>query len=316
MGIVHLAPVGINPGAVTAALAYLLHNEDQFCYYKEKGDVVESVALFVSHDVMSGQTPLEEAVFNRYGEYGARHTWKRKDRANVVDAVLRFIEKEIAPAMPSRAKVYGFELNPNDFESCFDVLADAVLALGRADATGKHLWANLTGGTNILNAALFEAAALSGLIARAYYTFVPSEADRKYLQPPARDPARFAWKWVPLTKTAFDAHYYRVLETLQTLQDWCRDEDLLDFVKGDVGGGDYFAEMALADFCAQFLNRMDRHELERDGQSVRLSAEGARILDRIESVRFQALVRRGHGIDEPEQARLKRFLKECELWSK
>jgi hypothetical protein len=320
MGVVHLAPLGINPGAVTSALAYLDCHQEQFAD-RHKGSIVESVVLFASHEVVDGEATVDECVFNEYGELRGRHTWRRRDRPNVVDIVRRFIEAEIAPVMPAGGKIYLWSVDPNDFEACFDALADAVLALGRPDATGKHLWANLTGGTNVLNAALFEVASLSGLVAYTYYMFVPEEGDRKYLQPPTGDPARFNCKWVPLTKKAFDEHYYQVLCVLEALGDWCQDTDLLGFLKGDEASGEYFRRVTLEGLRRQFLNRRDGQELERDdpeGHLVRLSEEGQRVLRRIRSPRFQALVQRGQPVEEGERERKRMLdmLKEHELWSK
>lgn len=316
MGVVHLCPLGINPGAVTAALAYLKHNQSVFDYYRDKGDIIESVVLFAPYDVAEGDITIQECVFNEYAGLRARRSWRRQERPNIVSIVKVFIEQEIAPIMPSKGKVYLWSLNPNNFHDCFDVLADVTLALGRPDATGKHLWANLTGGTNILNAALFEVGSLSGLIARLYYTFVPDESDRKYLQPPSSDRGRFDWKWVPLTKTSFDENYYKLLSILADLEDWCPDEHLLSFLKQDHEVGEYFADLPLSRLRTQFLNRMDRHELARDGQCVRLRDEGHRVLERVRSPRFQALVHRGQDLNPQERDRLKSILKEHELWSK
>jgi hypothetical protein len=316
MGVVHLASLGVNPGAVTAAVGYMKHNQGQFDTYREKGDIIESVVLFASYDVVEGRTTVDECVFNEYAELRARRVWRRRDWPSIVSIVQTYIEQEIAPLMPPKGKIYLWPVNPNDFDACFAALADATLALGDPDGTGKHLWANLTGGTNILNAALFDVASLSGLIARLYYTFVPNEANRKYLQPPTRDPSEFDWRWVPLTKTTFDEHYYQVVYVLRELDQWCLDADVLSILKGDAISGEYFRDMDLPTFRAQFLNRMDRYELERDGHRVRLHDDGRRILQRIRSPRFQALVRRGRGVQAEDRERLKDLLKEHELWSK
>jgi hypothetical protein len=326
MGIVHFAPIGTNPGAVTAALAYVKHNPQEFERYVRRGEgdtdwerrLVETVVLFASHDVIEGETTVDECVFNQYGSLQGRQPWRRRDRPNIINIVQRFVEEEIVPVMPGR--IYLWPVDPNNFDDCFDAVVEATLALGRADATGKHIWANLTGGTNVLNAALLEVVFLSGLIARIYYTFVPDESDKKYLQPPSKDPARFRWCWVPMIKTAFDEAYCRVLKVLNISGDWCRDSDLLGLLKADEASGGYFSDVTPQRFRNQFLNHMHgREELERDepeGHLVRLASTGQDILRRIESPRFQALVQRGKGIEEEESEELKRGLKGRELWSK
>ncbi len=310
MGVVHLAPVGTSPGAVTAGLAYLKHHADHFHGYK--GQIIESVVVFGPTSVAT-----DECVLNEYGEARARKRWRQGD-TTVADVVRQYIASEIAPIMPDKGALYLWTVDPHDFDACLDALAEATLTLGRPDTTGKLLWANLTGGTNVLNAALMEVATLSGLVARVYYTFLADDGDRKYLQPATTDERYFLWDEVAVFKTVFDAAYYRVLAMLAELGDWCADRELWQRLKNDEEVWRYYGQVTLEQFRDQLLNRMDGREIERDaptGHRVRLGLQGRRVLEHINRPLFKALVQRGRDADFDAQAQ-RRTLQEKVVWEK
>jgi len=167
---------------------------------------------------------------------------------------------------------------------------------------GKHLWANLTGGPNIVNAALLEVAFLSGLIARLYYTFL-SDVRRygRYLRPPSVDANIFDWREVPLVKTAFDEEYYHVLRVLADYGDWIEDRELLSLLAQEQPERFGSERMSPKVFLRDFLNKMDGRELERevlpDGTPTnrnRLSLYGKRTVERLDaSELFQTLLHPG-----------------------
>jgi hypothetical protein len=213
----------------------------------------------------------------------------------VIDVVLGFISREIASGA-SKPTVYWCEAFANDYDKSFRSAAEAlVLKLSPPESTGKHLWINLTGGTNVMNAALLQAAFLSGLTARAYYTFVlPQMTD--YLQPAGE--RHFSYHEVPLIKTVFDESYYDVFEVLKTLEDWVSSEDLLCLLKNQ--RPEYFEAVDLNRLKKEFLNKMDGHGLEREvlpdgnkGDKVRISNEGKELLRKIHDPVFCALTQRG-----------------------
>lgn len=314
MGVIHFAPIGTSPGAVTSALAYLVHNQDKFAE-AFKGQIVESIVIFASYDVADGTTPVSECIWNEYQNITIRKRWRRVDGANVVDVALQFIKEEIAPVMPRKGTVYCWEVDVHDFDACFNAVARATLALAPQEKVGKNIWANLTGGTNVLNAAILEVAFMSGLISRIYYTFVANESDRKYLQPPTSDPARFRWDEIPLVKTAFDEAWYCVPRELAEIGDWYEDEELLERLKSKAW--QHFSEMGFRTFKAQFLNKMDGRELEYDASRHRnrLSTYGREILERISDPLFQDLIARGEK-SRVDVESLRRELIGKELWSK
>ncbi|MEW6418835.1 MAG: hypothetical protein AB1480_12060 [Nitrospirota bacterium] len=324
MGIYHFSPVGINPGAVTCALAYLKQNKDSFI---ARGDVIESIILFASSDVREGSTKTRECIYNDYMSMTARKTLKM---VNILNVITEFIISEIADIMPKKGTVYCCVVDPNDYDSCFEVIAKAALHFSPPGDTGKNIWANLTGGTNVLNASLLQVAFLSGLISRIYYTFLPREDDRKYLQPVKNDSERFRWDEVPFIKTSFDNVYQALLQELKDLsEEWCLDENLLGCLRQ--ASWKYLRPedlktintMDIQIFRQEWLNKLDGRELERQvlpdgslGRYIRLSGAGKRLLGRIESPLFQALVQRGKGITVENTTDLIQGLEIEELWSK
>lgn len=283
MGIVHFAPVGTSPGAVTSALAYLKHHEDQV-RGGYTGDVIESLVLFCSRDVCEGERLADDYCWNDYGRPNTRQGWQKPRKGqNVVEVVRDFLEGE--KLLPDRGALYAWPVDVNHYEACFEAVAQATLAIARGDDTGKYVWANLTGGTNVLNAALMQVASLSGLIGRMYYTFVARDFDRRYLQPFSSDPSQFNFVWLPLVKTTFDVGYYRVLEMLQDEQ-WRSGQEVLNRLKQR--GDRQFESLCFDHFKNQYLNRMAGDVLDEEkGQAgepdrrVRINRRGQEVLEYI-----------------------------------
>lgn len=254
MGIVHFAPVGTSPGAVASALSYLKHNPNEF---QMQGHLVEGVVVFASLEVREGRGEyvVRECVNNRFGSMNGP-TWKN---LSVLRVISKFIEAEMADMMPGKGFISCCVIDPNDYRDCFEKVAKAALRFSAG--VGKHIWANLTGGTNILNAAILEVAFLSGLIARIYYTFLSDVSTYgKYLQPPSKDRSIFRWDDVPFVKTDFDERYYKILKELSKIGTWCKDEELLNRLRSD----EYFKGINIGMFKREFLNKMDGRELERE----------------------------------------------------
>ena len=277
MGIVHLAGIGRSPGAVTAALAYLKREKPI-----PDEDIVEEIILFTSQEIRNGEVKADEYIWN---QYGTTHGQKGRRRENVLGVVSEFLREGM---LPPWGKMYVWIVDTNDFESCFEAVAKVIIAKGGPEGTGKHLWANLTGGTNVLNAAIIEGAIFSGLIARLYYTFIPGERER-YLQPSAKNrPDLFHFRWIPLYKVKFDDTYYEILKIYQEKGDWYEEEDLLSQLKSRI----WLPELNLQHLRDQYLNRMDGRELERDGSRNRLSELGRQMLKLLDKPLYKALLRR------------------------
>ena len=150
MGIYHFAPIGRWPGAVTSALAHLKHHKDEF---SSRGPVIDSLILFTTPEIAGGTVKAPEVVFNQF--QSLRSTRPELKSTNAVDVVVDFIKQEIAELMPDGGKVYRCILDDHgDYQACFEKVARAALYFSPPGETGKQIWANLTGGTNVMNAAL------------------------------------------------------------------------------------------------------------------------------------------------------------------
>jgi hypothetical protein len=300
MGIVHLAPVGRSPGAVTAALAHLKHVYDEqqrsdkrlekSVLPRRLGYPVQQIVLFVSDDVYQGQSGSLDTIYNPYGSRTAIQSYAERDRVKVVDIIAEFAKKELSDG---KLTLYARRVDVNDFEACFRAIAETVLALGRPDDLGKTLWANLTGGTNVLNAALLEVTFLSGLINSLYYIFA-NEDERKFLQPLSTDYRRFVdnhWRDVPLVKTAFDERYRQLLLFLVDHPDWWDTAELLGRLQNLHPA--LFGSMELELFRKQWLRKMGREiELDDTGR-VQITEPGYEAVSRIQEDLFRTLVQRG-----------------------
>ena len=304
MGIIHLAPVGRSPGAVTTPLAHLKHvYEEQTAKGQQLeksvlspmlGYPVEAVVLFVSDDVRRGRkgATAYETVYNSYGARTPIRSYRASDEANVIDIIGDFADRELSDG---KLVLYARTVRGDDFNDCFQAIAEAVLALGRPDDLGKTLWANLTGGTNVLNAALLEVTFLSGLISSLYYIFA-NEDERKFLQPLSTDYRRFLdnhWQDIPVIKTTFDERYRRLLLMLaeSERESWDVDELLRHLQQTSP---EWFGNETPDLFQKQWLRKMGRElELDVEASRVRITEAGYDAVARMEEELFHTLVQRG-----------------------
>ncbi len=275
MGVVHFTGLGKSPGAVTSGLAYLKHEIGPSF---EDGTIVDAVVIFTSEEVASGREKCFPAEHNEYMKREVRKRWAR-DEYRAVEIVKCFLQKEFVGT-----EIYLIKINVNDFSKCFEAVAKALLRFHPPGKVGKHIWANLTGGTNVLNAALLQSAYLSGLIPRVYYTFVANPRDDgKYLQPFSRDTSEFDYREIYIIPTTFDERYRYLLEELRTLrqEEWIAAQDLLGRLKGKSSS---FSNLSLDEFIRNYLNiwpGIQRKGSRSEGQenAVRLSKEGQKMLE-------------------------------------
>lgn len=299
MGIVHFAGLGRFPGAVTSGLSYLKH---QYGDRQEYGQIVESVVLFTSPEVAKGEVEAEQTEYNDYMSPTAKDKWPR-NKTNAVEIVTEFVKREMQDV-----PVYCCQVDVTDFSDCFQAVAKAILRFHPPGDVGKHIWANITGGTNQLNAALFQTAYLSGFISRMYYTFISSVRNYgKYLQPFSDDRSLFDFREIYVLKTAFDERFQQILEELDAVaqkdpQKWLTCQELLGRLKGKGLPG--FQNMSSETFRRDFLHVMQGRGLQRKGNEdqVRLDPQdGPRILSILRSEYVQALFQRQ--TFSPEKAR-------------
>jgi hypothetical protein len=301
MGVVHFIPLGTNPGAVTSALAYLKHKYPNGQDVK-LGRVVEAILLFAPREIKNGNQKkyrAEACIFNDYGKCGSRKSYKDE---NVFEIALDFIQAEIAPIM-TKPTIYWCEAFADNYEKSFRSVAEAVvLELSKPEAKGKNLWVNLTGGTNVMNAALMQMSFLSGLVSNLYYTFVP-ESEKRYLQPASDN---FNFIEVPLIKTSIDEAHCMLLKALGELNgEWVDSDDLLGFLRPirseefpDLPP--YFEKVSKEALEKEFLMKLAGRGLERetlaDGRMTfrtRLTEDGKKLLAQLDDEIFRALTKRG-----------------------
>jgi len=312
MGIMHLAGLGRSPGAVTAGLSLLQH---EYGDSPEYGEIIEGVVVFTSPEVATGAERAFDSEHNEYMSLTVQKTWPR-GKKHAVEVLTEFFQREIR-----QGTLYLCQVDVNDFSACFEAVAKATLRFHRPGEVGKHIWANITGGTNPLNAALFQTAYLSGFISRLYYTFVSDIRQYgKYLQPFSKDASLFDFREVYVLKTAFDDRYQHVLEELELVAEedptrWLTSQELLGRLKSKGVLG--FQGMDARTFLLDFLHVMQGRGLRRRNNEdrIRLDPEiGPAILRILRSDLVQALFKGGVLPDE-EVDRLTSDLRLTECWS-
>jgi hypothetical protein len=293
MGVMHFAGLGKSAGAVTAGLGCAIARHGRS--HPQHGTIVENLVIFTSPEIAEGDERAFDALHNEYMSRTVRKDWA-DGMHNTVEIVTGFVDREFL-----EAGVYLVCVDVNDFSDCFDAVARAVLKFHEPGKVGKHIWANVTGGSNILNAALIQCAHLSGCIARLYYTFVADLRQHgKYLQAFSRDERAFRYREIYALKTHFDERHRLILETLERIEELdpgstVTSKELLSRLKGIAPLR--FQSVDLSAFRCDFLNVMQGIERLGDritGQkdAVRLGDDGREILALVRRPLFQALVNR------------------------
>ncbi len=311
MGIIHFTTLGTSPGAVTSPLAYLKRHYETY-RGDYQGALLESVVMFCSRDVARGEREADDYIWNTYGTRAARQGWQRS-RGNqyTIEIIREFLSDARHGVALEGGSLYVWVVDVDDYNSCSEAVAIATvaMALKREDATGKYVWAHLTGGTNVLNAALVQAASSSGLIGRLFYTFLADNTHRKYLNPSSEDKADFRLDEMPVIKMTFDAAYYRILELIAEMGETDASA-LLERLKADEMVWQQFDKVDEVRFVTQYLNRMDGREIRNLGTEAHLRRDvkrrvglsltesGKQILERIKTALFQTLINRGETVPD------------------
>ena len=310
MGIIHFAGLGKSPGAITAGLSYL---KNEVGDSPEYGKIVEGVVIFTSPEIVKGSEKAYPSVDNEYMSRTVRKRWTN-GLENSFEIVSEFLFREFGDV-----NFYVCEVDVNDFSKCFETVAKALLKFHPPGKVGKHIWANLTGGTNVLNAALMQVAYFSGFIPILYYTFVANlKEDGKFLKPFSRNENEFDFRKIYVFKTIFDKRYQYILEELESNRGkWLTSSELLNRLKGKYPA--LFENVDIVSFQRDFLNTMagvERKGSRTEGQEDlnSLNKDGEKILEIIRSPLFKVLTRQNdYSLEEIEELTKDLRIKKIEL---
>ena len=194
MGVYHLMGLGRSPGTVIGPLTYLAHrynrwNDDDRRFFARSGEAsqlqagqkvgdVQALVLFTTPEVLNGQVEAFESVDNPPGMI----TTMPKQSGGHMKSILQSLLRREWPTISGGRKkgaIFWCKVDRRDIRTTYERVMHVVAALASVGGQGKEMWANLTGGNNVINLALELAAILSGDIARLYYVQAENEAAEK-----------------------------------------------------------------------------------------------------------------------------------------
>ena len=226
MGVYHLMGLGRSAGTVIGPLTYLAHrynrwNADDQRFFARSGEVrqrqagqkvgdVEALVLFTTPEVLSGEVPAFDYVDNPPGKI-AKGPQKS---GGPMKQVLRDLLCREWPAISGgreQGTIFWCEVDRRNIRVTYERVVRVVAALAGAGGQGKEMWANLTGGNNVINAALELAAMLSGDVARLYYVQAENEAAEKCVRYTAENGY---WVDLPVMPLALGRVIHAILDIL------------------------------------------------------------------------------------------------------
>jgi hypothetical protein len=226
MGVYHLMGLGRSAGTVIGPLTYLAHryqrwNADDQRFFARSGEVrqrqagqkvgdVQALVLFTTPEVLSGEVRAFDYVDNPPGTI----TTSPQKSGGPMKQVLRDLLRREWPAISGgreQGTIFWCEVDRRNIRLTYERVVRVVAALAGVGGQGKELWANLTGGNNVINAALGLAAMLSGDVARLYYVQAKNEAAEKCVRFTAEDGY---WVELPVMPLALDPVSLAVLDLL------------------------------------------------------------------------------------------------------
>lgn len=234
MGIYHLMGLGRSPGAVTGPLSYLAHcyqrwNDDDRDFFGRSGEVaqrerdekvgdVQALVLFSTREVLTAWDTTNEREFLSYdyvenppGRVTEAPKWTGGPMKEVLGDLLQKLWPDISGGRPA-GDIFWCEVNRRDIDTTYARVVRVVTALAGVGGQGKEMWVNLTGGNNVMNAALQLAATLSGQVARAYYVQAEDRAAEQCIRFTAEDSY---WVDLPVMPLALSRLSHAILELVQ-----------------------------------------------------------------------------------------------------
>jgi hypothetical protein len=227
MGVYHLMGLGRSVGTVIGPLTYLAHrynrwNDEDQRFFARSGEVrqrqagqkvgdVQALVLFTTSEVLSGQVLAFDYVDNPPGKI----TTGPQKSGGPMKQVLRDLLRREWPAISGgreQGTIFWCEVDRRNIRVTYERVVRVVAALAGAGGQGKEMWANLTGGNNVINAALELAAMLSGDVARLYYVQAENEAAEKCVRFTAEDGY---WVDLPVMPLALGRVFRAILDLLE-----------------------------------------------------------------------------------------------------
>jgi hypothetical protein len=301
MGVWHFLSLGDSPGAVTAPLEYIKHRYEAHdaAFFgaderRPQPKKTSGIVLFTTSDIRHDKRHDSKQRFyyeNLYGRNKGGHEISLnpgRGYLKTFQVVKDYIKKNYAATFAEeKGKVYFLEAKLFDLDFNIRQLARAFYALSPPGQTGREIWVNLTGGTNVMNLAVHMMTTLSGVAGHAYYTYTENTA---FLFPDSPDSDKRFWHKVPVLKVDFDHRYEVLLKTVAEKQDWIDAEELLNLIGYKIYPPEVDTETRRKAFTPDYLNKLDSWFIERHNNSVRLSDSGRKLLLLLEQPELRALV--------------------------
>ena len=194
MGVYHLMGLGLSPGTVIGPLTYLAHryqrwNENDQMFFARSGEArqrktgarvgdVQAIVLFTTREVLTGEISAFDYVDNPPGDITKGPQKPRRPMKEVLRSLLRREWPRISGGRPE-GTIFWCEVDRRNILTTYERVIQVVASLSQVGGQGKEIWANLTGGNNVINFALQLSATLSGEVARLYYVQAENaEAER------------------------------------------------------------------------------------------------------------------------------------------
>jgi hypothetical protein len=292
MGVWHFLSLGKSPGAVTSALAYIKkrYEENDIVFFggdsgRSKAKKVSGMVIFTTPEVWHHQLADRDAKYvdNLYGSDKGQELplGDAEGKLKTFEVVLDFVKDEFQAVLrEEQGKVYWLEASYYDLELNLNQVVRAFCSLSPPGSTGREIWVNLTGGSNVMNIAALLATVMSGVTGRAYYTYT---RDIRLLRP--ANETDF-WYDIPVLKVNFDRDYEAILRVLEERGGWVEASELFSRVKQRRPQ----FRATRHNFAPDYLNKLDGWLIERKGDSNRLSLAGQRFLALIEDDLTRALI--------------------------
>ena len=184
MGVYHLMGLGRSPGTVIGPISYLAHryqrwNANDQNFFARSGEVrqretgekvgdIQALVLFTTPEILNGEVLAYEYVDNQPGQITKGLQKPTQPMKDILYSLLRREWPQISGGRTS-GTIYWCTIYRRDIRTTYERMAQIIAALAGVGGQGKEIWANLTGGNNVMNTALQLAAMLSGDVARLYY---------------------------------------------------------------------------------------------------------------------------------------------------